>query len=90
MKAISILKETTMRNASDLYFYGDFAGEYEWEVNNSGLFDNVDLPNNENSWMDLMKDDKGNVYAVFGEDTMTCQDATLMYYQIELEPNELC
>jgi hypothetical protein len=36
-----------------------------------------------------MKDDKGNVYAVFGEDTMTCQDAALMYYQIELEPNEL-
>ena len=89
MKAISILKETTMRNAPDFYFYGDFAGEYEWEVCNSGLFDNDNLPTNENSWFDLMKDDKGNVYAVFGEDTMTCQDAALMYYQIELEPNEL-
>ena len=29
MKAISILKETTMRNASDFHHYGDYAGEFE-------------------------------------------------------------
>lgn len=74
--------------SSNLKFerFGKYDGEYENEA--CSIFSDDELPQNENSWFDLMKDDEGNVYAVFGEDSLTCPDAEVYYYEVELEPND--
>lgn len=65
---------------------GDYAGKFQdeaWKIFYKCVEANLDFKTNE--WADIMFDRKGNVYAVWAEDALTCQNATLLYYILDRE-----
>jgi hypothetical protein len=64
---------------------GEYAGEYQQEAFN--LISELEtLPEFEgNMWADIMHNNKGNCYAVYAEDALTCQDARCLYVQVDRE-----
>lgn len=62
---------------------GDYAGRFIDEA--CGILEKLtDIPEfSDNRWADIMCDKKGNVYAIWAEDALTCQNAACIYLQIE-------
>lgn len=67
---------------------GDYAGRYINQAHDL-LSEVCDLPEFKNNhWADIMYDRNGNVYAVWAEDAMTCQNARALYIQLSREDYE--
>ena len=66
---------------------GDYAGKFSDSA--FDIFESIwesplaDLEDEQ--WMDIMFDAKGNVYAVWAEDSLTCQNAWCYYVELEKE-----
>ena len=84
------LIETTTGTISSqmiLNHCGDYAGRFQdkaFEIFQEVWDDELNSWD-ENQWMDIMFDRDGNVYAIFSEDALTCQDAWCFYIQLDRE-----
>lgn len=64
---------------------GDYAGEFQdkaFEIFQE-IWDSEINSWDENKWMDIMYDRSGNVYAIWAEDSLTCQNAWCFYIQLD-------
>ena len=83
------LIETTTGTVSSqmiLDHCGDYAGRFQDEavdIFRNNFDSEFFLENSE--WADIMYDRKGNVYAVWAEDALTCQNAHCLYVQLDIE-----
>jgi len=68
-----------------LQYAGDYAGKYQQEA-----YDllNLKVELKENEWCDIMHDEKGNCFAVYAEDELTCQNADCLYLKMEVSDCE--
>jgi viroplasmin and RNaseH domain-containing protein len=64
---------------------GDYAGKFQDEA--FSIFQELrdGEPNylDANQWADIMFDRNGNVYAIYAEDSLTCQNAWCFYVQLD-------
>lgn len=67
---------------------GDYAGKYQDSAYNifGQIWDDEINSWDKNQWMDIMYNNNGNVYAIWAEDSFTCQNAWAFY--VELEKND--
>ena len=65
---------------------GDYAGRFQDEAFNifQQNFDS-EFFLEDSEWADIMFDSKGNVYAVWAGDALTCQNAPCLYVQLDVE-----
>lgn len=74
----------TLSNQMILNHCGDYAGKFQDSAIDL-LDQHCDLPKFEfNHWADIMYDNKGNVFAIWAEDSLTCLDADVVYLQLNL------
>ena len=77
----------TLANQMILEHCGDYAGKFQDEA--FSIFQELwDAELNSwdgNKWMDIMFDRDGNVYAIWAEDSLTCQNAWCFYIQLDRE-----
>lgn len=67
---------------------GDYAGKFQ-DTAFDLLSTVCELPEfEENQWCDIMFDREGNVYAIYAEDALTCQNAWCFYIQLDHEDCE--
>lgn len=84
------LIETTTGNLSKemvLSHCGDYAGSFQdkaYEIFQEIWNDEINAWDG-HIWMDIMYDQNGNVYAVWAEDSLTCQDAWCYYIKLDME-----
>jgi len=62
-----------------LHHAGDYAGKYQEQA--FELFDCVSHVIG-SEWCDIMHDSKGQLYAVWAEDSLTCQNAKCVYHKL--------
>ena len=84
----NLIETTTgaLANQMTLYHCGNFAGKFQDSA--FEIFENyneVPMTFEGNEWADIMYDKEGNVYAVWSEDVLTCQNAWLNYIQLDEE-----
>lgn len=83
------LFETTTGTISSqmiLEHCGDYAGRFQdkaFELIDSLINDELSFINNQ--WCDIMFDRQGRVYAIFATDALTCQDAEVLYVELDEE-----
>jgi len=83
---MKILNETTTGDVSNqmiLNHCGDYAGKFQDE--SYELLSKVTyLPEFiNNHWADIMFDKKGNVYAIWAKDSLTCHNVEAKYIQLD-------
>ena len=83
MKNLTSTTTGTISSQMILDHAGDYAGKFQDEA-----FDLINeletLPEfEENQWADIMFDKSGNVYAIWAEDALTCQNADAKYVQLD-------
>ena len=87
MKTLIETTTGTISSQMILEHCGDYAGKFQDQA--FDLLSTVtDLPDKENQWCDIMYDRKGNVYAVWAEDALTCYNADAKYIQLDREDCE--
>ena len=66
---------------------GDYAGKFQYEAFAifQELWDSEINYWDGNQWMDIMFDRDGDVYAIWAEDALTCQNAWCFYIQLDRE-----
>lgn len=75
-------------NSLGLNPLGEFPGEYEreaslfFEENYPEILNELSL--DESSWCDIMRDLKGSLYAVIGEDSLSAECAKAVFVEIEM------
>lgn len=84
------LIETTTGTVSSqmiLNHCGDYAGKFQDEAYAiiQELWDSEINSWDANQWMDIMYDRNGNVYAIWAEDSLACQNAWCYYIQLDRE-----
>jgi hypothetical protein len=69
---------------------GDYAGKFQDEAFAifQELWDSELNSWDANQWMDIMFDRNNNVYAIWAEDCLTCQNANAIYIQLDREDCE--
>jgi len=63
---------------------GDFAGKYQEQA--FDIFAKYGIARetlSDNEWLDIMHDNKGKCYAIYAEDSLTCQNAFCAYIEID-------
>lgn len=100
MKNLTSTTTGTISSQMILDHCGDYAGKFQDEafdifakVSGRSSFDMTTelcerAEHEPNSWADIMYDRRGNVYAIWAEDSLTCQNADAMYIQIDREDCE--
>jgi hypothetical protein len=85
MKTLTETTTGTISSQMILNYCGDYAGRFQDEA--FDLLSSVtDLPEFEkNQWCDIMFDRDGDVYAIWAEDALTCQNADAKYIQLDIE-----
>lgn len=69
---------------------GDHAGKFQdkaYEIFQE-LWDSEINAWDGSQWMDIMYDQNGNVYAIWAEDSLTCQNAWCFYIQLDKDDCE--
>jgi hypothetical protein len=88
----NLIETTTgaISNQMILNHCGDYAGKFQDEayVIFQELWDSEINSWDANQWMDIMYDRNGNVYAIWAEDALTCQNAWCYYVQLDKEDCE--
>ena len=88
MKTLITTTTGTISSQMILDHCGDYAGRFQDEAYDL-LSEVTDLPDfNENQWCDIMFDRDGDVYAIWAEDSLTCQNAEAKYIQLDREDCE--
>ena len=83
MKQLITTTTGTLSSQMILQHCGDYAGRFIDDANDI-LNQLTDIPEfSNNHWADIMYDRNGNVYAIWAEDALTCQDAECIYVEIE-------
>ncbi len=87
MKTLVETTTGTLANQMILTACGDYAGKFQDEA--YAIFQELwDAEINSwdgNQWMDIMFDREGKVYAIWAEDSLTCQNAWCYYVELENE-----
>ena len=80
----TLIKTTTGTiNQMTLAPCGNHAGRFQ-DVAFELLSELCSLPDMyDNEWCDLMRDNEGNVYAIWAEDSLSCNDAKCLYARLE-------
>lgn len=63
---------------------GDYAGKFQdqaFEIIDSVYEDELSFINNQ--WCDIMYNNKGQVFAIFATDSLTCSDADCIYVELD-------
>lgn len=88
----TLIETTTgaLANQMILSHCGDYAGKFHDEAFEifQELWDSELNSWDGREWMDIMFDRKGNVYAIYAEDSLTCQDAWCYYVELDREDCE--
>lgn len=88
----NLIKTTTGTITSQMILEhcGDYAGRFQDAAFDifQKIWDDKLSSWEENQWMDIMFDRAGNVYAIYAEDELTCQNAWCFYIQLEREDCE--
>ena len=69
-----------------IHSFGEPFGKYEKIFNEEGIFSGNEFSVNNDSWYDLMTDEKGNFYAVFINGNIDCLETDVFYYEVGIEP----
>lgn len=88
----NLIETTTGQLSSQMILNhcGDYAGRFQdqaYEIFQE-IWDSEINSWDTNQWMDIMYDRDGNVYAIWAEDALTCQDAWCFYIQLDREDCE--
>jgi hypothetical protein len=85
MKTLIETTTGTISNRMILDHCGDYAGKYIDQAFDL-LSKVIVLPEfSDNMWADIMYDRDGNVFAIWAEDSLTCQNAYAKYIQLDIE-----
>lgn len=87
MKTLIETTTGTISSQMTLDHCGDYAGKFTDEAFAifQELWDSELNSWDGNQWMDIMFDREGNVYAIYAEDALTCQNAWCFYIQLDRE-----
>lgn len=79
------MKEMTKTTTSAIRDYGfkfvGNGGEYTAEA--WGMFSGCDLPDTHEAWAEMMIDDDGTLYAVWAEDSLSCDYCNAAYIELD-------
>lgn len=83
MKTLNTSTTGQLLNELGILDHCDYAGQYQSEAFDI-LNQIIDIPEfSNNEWADILFNKKGEIFAVYAEDALTCYNEKCLYVQIE-------